>query len=156
MKYVTLIRHASASWVPGQPDEQRALTENGKQECLSIAKQLKHKAWLPDCIKVSPALRTQTTANMIIQGLPDTRIETEQTIYEAYYSTLIKMLQNTDNHIEHICLIGHNPGLSELGSYLSQGGVNLSPAHAVQFCFEIDTWANIADNTGKQTFLLTP
>jgi len=158
MKHLTLIRHASASWIQGQSDQQRTLTAKGKLECVALAQQLKNRQWLPDQLKVSPAVRTQTTAAILYETLPEQiSIVTVDTIYEAHFKILMNIVRQTADNLNHLCLVGHNPGLSELASDLTcQHPVNMSPGNAVQFRFETDQWDSITENAGQPTFFLTP
>ena len=40
------------------------------------------------------------------------------TLYLASFAELVKAIQTVPNEIKHLAIVGHNPGLSQLASFL--------------------------------------
>lgn len=122
MKQLTLIRHAKSDHAASAArDFDRPLSLRGLRDAPLIGKYLRDKADFElGRVLTSPALRTVTTANLILQemgqpvgaGLPDARI------YEAPGTQLAEVLQEIPDSVSHAVMIGHNPGLEELTNWL--------------------------------------
>lgn len=156
MKTITLLRHSHAAW-SNTRDIDRPLTGEGNQACTQLASQLLRISWQPDHLLISPAVRTQQTAQCIVDALGLSAVkETVDTIYNAHYQTLLSLLQNCDEKYQHICLIGHNPGLTELAHTLDEKcRISLSPANAVMFNV-LNSWSMIMPNGVDFQHLIKP
>lgn len=120
-KSLTLIRHAKSSWDDPQLDDfDRPLSRRGERELKETAPLL-HRLKLPcELLLASPAQRTRATAALLAKALalPDERIAFDHAIFEADSETLLFRLQQADDAIDHLVLVGHNPGLTELANHL--------------------------------------
>jgi phosphohistidine phosphatase len=111
---LVLWRHADA--VEGYPDHERALTEKGRQQAKRMA------AWLnerlpPDArILVSPALRAQQTASALKREFTTCDALHTSTNYAAVFKAL-----GPRTHDGATLLVGHQPTLGELASFLLTG-----------------------------------
>jgi phosphohistidine phosphatase len=86
MKKLTLIRHAKSSWIDyGLRDHDRPLAERGIRDAPFMAQLLASRAWLPDALVSSTALRARTTAGYFAAALgwEPAAIQLEKRIYEA-------------------------------------------------------------------------
>lgn len=111
---LTLLRHghAEASALGGDID--RALDESGRAEVSSAAAALSLFE-KPTRLIVSSARRTRETAAILIQtlALQSTQIEYLPELYLASATTLQRVIDMQPDDHTQLCLIGHNPGLSD-------------------------------------------
>ncbi len=122
MKKLTLIRHAKSDWHSGAAtDFDRPLNERGNKAAPLMGSRLAERGAQPELILSSPAKRARQTAEKIAQqiGYPEDRIEYDEEIYDAACSTLIHLVRSLNDESDDIMLIGHNPGFSELGEWLT-------------------------------------
>ncbi|MRR49792.1 MAG: histidine phosphatase family protein [Rhodocyclaceae bacterium] len=144
-----LWRHAEAEDPqPGQPDAKRRLTPRGQKQARKMAR------WLRDhlphggkgCrILVSPAHRTQETASAL--QLPF-EIEPRLAIGRNVEDHLIASGW-PDNHSSPILLIGHQPVLGSLCSYLLTGIEVSWPVRKGSIW-----WFSLRDREGSRQVLL--
>ena len=65
----------------------------------------------------SPSVRTRKTANSIFKDF-DCEFFYLPTLYLASFEELVEAIQTVPNEIKHLAIVGHNPGLSQLASFL--------------------------------------
>ncbi|MCG3720172.1 histidine phosphatase family protein, partial [Aliarcobacter butzleri] len=120
MKKLVLIRHAKSDWSnPFLDDFLRPLNKRGKKNAPLMAKVLKEKNIRPDLIILSPSLRTKQTLEYFIKELNyNDEVRFEESIYEAPYENLLKVIKDIPNIHKIVFLIGHNPGLCDLTNFL--------------------------------------
>lgn len=109
-----LWRHAEAA--PGEPDLGRVLTPKGHKQAVKVAAWLDHH--LPDScrILVSPAERTQQTAQALgrkFETCPD--LAPGVTVARALAAT------GWPSRRESVLIVGHQPWLGTLASFLLAG-----------------------------------
>lgn len=120
MKKLTLIRHAKSDWSSSvNSDFDRLLNARGKKAAPTMGRRMVETSILPDLLICSPAKRAKQTAELLAEELDynQTDIIYEPDIYEASVKTLINLVAKFPAH-EHIAMIGHNPGLSDLVEWL--------------------------------------
>jgi len=95
VRRLTLLRHGHAEAEGAQGDAERALTRRGDQEA---------------------AVRTRQTAQIAQSsfGLPSTALTLEPRLYLADAFTLLEEISGVSAQVDHLLVVGHNPGLSEL------------------------------------------
>lgn len=64
-----LIRHAEAA--PGEPDELRPLTADGREHARALGDRLRDAGVAPDAVLTSPLLRARETAAALALGNPE-------------------------------------------------------------------------------------
>ncbi len=134
MKRLTLIRHAKSSWShPEVDDFDRPLNKRGEKDAPMMGKRLAHQHAKPDLIISSPAHRAISTAIIMAQEIrfPIKAIVTNQDLYAADVSDLMRVLQQIDDTFDHVMVVGHNPGLTSLSYYLTQYQVDNIPTCGV-------------------------
>ncbi|OOZ42342.1 hypothetical protein BOW53_00435 [Solemya pervernicosa gill symbiont] len=130
MKRLTILRHATASMMQLVADDfERTLEPRGEEEAAEMGRQLSKRQIKPEQLVSSPAKRAITTAAIVAGELhyPVDDIAIEAEIYNAELQTLLDIVQHFSNRFDHVMLVGHNPGLSELGHYLTGQGQALPP-----------------------------
>ncbi|KDE40408.1 Phosphohistidine phosphatase SixA [Nitrincola lacisaponensis] len=153
MKYLTLVRHAKSSWkAVDLPDFERPLNKRGKRDLPALCERLIAFSAQPDRLLFSPATRTRLTAERIIERLsiPLEHCQECPDCYEACTTALLEQIQIQPDSINHLMLVGHNPGLQDLGSFLLGDTVPHFPTSAVlQLQLDIDHWSDCAPQTGR-------
>lgn len=112
-----LLRHAEAA--PGQPDEARPLTPKGLESIEQLARFLDERpAFDPQILAHSPLLRARQTAHLLAKRLSLAKRleEVEGLRPEDDPAHWLKLAAQSDHSI---CLVGHNPHLSELAGWLA-------------------------------------
>jgi phosphohistidine phosphatase len=156
MKKLLLIRHAKATHESGYADFERPLTDKGFKQCELMASRLIAEGIKPDAIVASPALRTLATAGAFMQIMGLSTAISNKDIYDASESALLKVIYELPDDIDFIALVGHNPGISQVLYYLSGAIKDVPPCSVALIEFDLDTWAEIYEQTGKLTFYSTP
>ncbi|MGI5161936.1 SixA phosphatase family protein [Microbispora sp. CA-102843] len=145
---LVVVRHAKAGHAPGLPDSERPLTSGGERDARTAGEEIRRFATMlnPVLVLCSPSVRTRRTAELL--GL-DASVEIERDIYEAYPDDLLGVLRRTDGEIASVVLVGHNPGVHELVTALTDARLDGFPpgAYAV---IELDVpWEDAAPGTGR-------
>jgi phosphohistidine phosphatase len=118
------MRHGDARWQdPGLSDLERPLNRRGTGAAEAMARRLLELALVPDLMMVSPARRTQQTAEIVARELsiPPRRVLREETLYLASAADLLKVAQGCGPRVAHVLIVAHNPGVSELTQLLVPG-----------------------------------
>ena len=117
MKLLTLIRHAKSDWrYEGLSDFERPLNARGRRNAPQMGQHLRN--FLPpiDCLVASPANRAITTARLLADELEIDKdaIVVIPALYLAAPTEMLDVLQSLAASDQHVALVGHNPGISQL------------------------------------------
>lgn len=152
MKRLTLVRHAKSSWDdPELEDFERPLNRRGLRDAPVMGERLAARGLCPDLLLSSPARRARDTAEALATalGLPQARLQLRQEIYEADPDALLALILGLPPELNHVFLVGHNPGLTDLGGLLVPGAPKHLPTCAVLVVdFAILSWAQVAPGRG--------
>jgi phosphohistidine phosphatase len=146
MRRVTLLRHGQAEERhPSGRDFERRLTPAGRAEATASARELLRLDALPQLILASPAQRTQETARLVLRELAAAAatplFELEPRIYNAALHELLAVLRGAPAAVQHVLLVGHNPGISEAARLLSgEEAAALATAQFVSVVVDIPRW----------------
>ncbi len=116
MKTLTLLRHAKSGWDdPVTRDFDRPLNEKGKKAAWTMGRKAQELGVTAERLIASPAARVIQTLDAFFDGFGRV-IEPvwDKRIYLASSSTLLDVIRETDATVEHLMLVGHNPGLEDL------------------------------------------
>lgn len=147
MKKLILIRHAKSDWSnPLSEDFLRPLNKRGKKNAPLMAKVLKEKNIRPDLIISSPSIRTKQTLEYFIKELNyNDEVRFEESIYEAPYENLLKVIKDIPNIHKTVFLMGHNPGLCDLTNFLvDKSFENIPTCGVVEIDFDVKNWKDIS------------
>jgi len=123
MHQLHLLRHAKSSWDDDTDDHERPLNKRGKEAARLIGASLPKAVGRLDLVLCSSALRTRETAELALAGYEKPpKILFEDGLYLAGAAKLMQRLQQLDEGIGSVMLIGHNPGLHELAIALASPG----------------------------------
>jgi len=168
MKTVTLFRHAKSGDKdnPNIDDFDRPLNDRGLKAAPKMGAALRDRGVCPDLILCSPSVRTRQTLKLAAAAAWDNPPEErfEKKIYEASERTLLKLLRESPGDVDHVMLVGHNPGLQDLAVTLAQPGSaerhalkeKLPTAAIVSFNFDADAWSDLEPGTGRVRLFITP
>ena len=120
-----ILRHGKSDWAAGTGDFARPLKNRGKRAAQRVGVWLWQQDLRPDVVISSPALRAITTAEKCVKamGMNARDIIQDSRIYEAWLDELLMVLANVPRDAGRVMIVGHNPGLEDLLSYLSNDGL---------------------------------
>jgi phosphohistidine phosphatase len=122
---LVLMRHGKSAWEAGvDSDYDRSLAPRGERDVPRMARWLRERVKGPYHIVSSPALRARRTANLLAKelGVDPDEINWQRDVYEATVQELLATLAATVSTNETTVLVGHNPGMEELATYLADPG----------------------------------
>lgn len=178
MKWLTIVRHAKAEdamlWAE---DFERPLTERGHKDARHAARVIQGLEPAVDWWVTSPAVRALQTADVLYHesrrgsegqrnedehgdGQP-AALQQERAIYEAAPETLLALVRQTPPAMEHLLLVGHNPGLEQLVAGLCAGGgptlsLRLPTAAIAHLELQVAHWEQVRWGCGALRALVTP
>lgn len=160
MKTLVIVRHGKSSWAyPELEDFYRPLKQRGINDAFRIGEELVNREITPDLILSSPAIRAMNTAIIIGRKLDFTlsNIQTNESIYEASTSQLVKLISDVDDGCETLMIFGHNPSFTSLVNQLQDEPLyNLPTCGVVAIELQIDSWEDISKSKGKKVLELFP
>ena len=85
---------------------------------------------------------------------PQERINQDKKLYHAGGDTFLATIQSLDDSLDHVMLVGHNPGLTEFADDLLNAGIgNIPTAGFVCGQLKIESWKEAKWGCGKlETF----
>jgi phosphohistidine phosphatase len=120
MRRLILFRHGKAETVPlTGGDRERPLTKRGKADSANTAEWLAHAGYRPDQVLVSPSIRTKATWESARGAFPDAPVEFRDRLYLAGMEQIVEELEEAPTDCDTVMVVGHNPGLQELGARLA-------------------------------------
>lgn len=161
MKKLCLFRHAKSTYASlGTDDIDRPLHEVGFTNAPMMGEIItKEHKFKPDLIVTSNAKRALETSKLVAEaiGYDEGNIQVEDKLYEAGVEDLISEIQLLDEKYKSVLLIGHNPGLTLLATFLTDQHVNnLATCGSIAVEFDTKTWGNIAEANTKILFIDEP
>jgi phosphohistidine phosphatase len=129
---IYLVRHAIAADASADtPDSDRALTAEGTRKMTRAAIGLKHLGIVPDVVLSSPLRRAQETAAVLVARLASgLAVEIYQPLAPGTAPAELVRGLRPYRTVRHLMLVGHQPDLGELASYLLTGSAGLAPGLA--------------------------
>lgn len=121
------LRHGAADWPDWTgPDDDRPLTEAGREELAEVAKFLLNLKAAPDVILTSPLPRAAQTAEIAAAQL-GAPIHEESLLAPGFGAEDLKRLHEKYPR-KNLMLVGHEPDFSSAIASLTGGRVKLSKA----------------------------
>jgi len=153
MKQLMLIRHAKSSWDhPELSDFDRPLNRRGQRDLPLMVARVCALGLEPQRLLYSSALRTSITARELARALqlPASRCLAVPEMYQASHETLLNLLQGQPDTLDSILLVGHNPGLADLGHYLSgEPFAHFPTAAFAHLQLDVHSWSELAENCAR-------
>lgn len=119
MPELILLRHAKAV-DKSVNDFDRELTADGQRQAERIGRLLARRDAVPDLVVSSPAARAWQTAVASCRemGIAESDLVSDAAVYDAEVVQLVDVLERRGHTSKRLMLVGHNPGLTDLGAYL--------------------------------------
>ncbi|HWL92711.1 MAG TPA: phosphohistidine phosphatase SixA [Phycisphaerae bacterium] len=122
---IYVVRHAIAfpHGTPEYEEDERPLTEQGRNRMCEIVRGLSRLRIKPDRIVTSPLPRARQTAE-ILSGLRDFDGEIEEfgeLAPQGDHRRVVNYLSKSKDQLRTLALVGHEPNLSELIGFLLTG-----------------------------------
>ncbi len=156
MKTIFLLRHAKAA--PGNAwtkDFDRELDARGVKEAARAGELMRRQDVHPKLILSSPAKRTQQTIELAIQSsMLEIKAQYDRRIYEASAGELLNVLTSTDENINEVLIVGHNPGIEELLRYLTNESRPMGTAALARVEIANDSWEQLTPGGGQLAWLI--
>ncbi len=123
-----LLRHGKSDWDNDETDFNRPITDRGKRGAQRMGIYLAQKDLKPDMVISSPAERAKTTAQKMMKSMCETDhyIIYDHRVYQNSLDDLLEVLSGISEETKRVILVGHNPGLEELLTYLCNKKITLS------------------------------
>lgn len=153
MKTLLLLRHGQARDESANGDRGRVLTKRGQREARASGRQIHDMVGRPDHILASDAQRARQTAQIVAEVVgKGASVQEEASLYLADTETLVQIVHALPDAADCALLVGHNPGLSELGYQFAEPGTGpagLPTGGLVCFAFEVASWSQVRVGTGQ-------
>ena len=164
MKRLYLLRHAKSSWKDTSlPDHDRPLTGRGRRAAKAIARHMRDNGIEPELVLCSTARRARETLDRIEPALGTGEVQLEPDLYAASAPALLERLRSVPDSVESVMVIGHNPGLQELGLELARTGPAASDLAAkyptaalATLAFDASSWRELDRDTAELVELVRP
>lgn len=129
-RHLLVLRHAKSSWAqPEQPDFERPLNDRGRAAANLIGHKLRDAEVSVDILLASTATRVRETLDILLPVWRwDGPIVWEKQLYLASPETIVDALSGLASDWRSALVVGHNPGLSQLVSYLTEQEVEMPTA----------------------------
>jgi phosphohistidine phosphatase len=113
-----LVRHAEAA--PGDPDDLRPLTPNGREQARRLGERLREDGVHADLVLTSPLLRARETGSLIARELGASVAIAEELAPGATPDSLRKAVRAaTSPEGEAVVAVGHQPDCSRIAAALT-------------------------------------
>lgn len=142
-----LLRHAKTDQHSASgKDYDRELLPKGKKQCLIMSEHLKHVHKIKE-VWCSSAARTKETYKLINK---ETKLPDPKYFDDLYLCSKQVYLDKIWDNIDKgdLLIIGHNYGISDLASYLTDKHIELRTCGYICIEFETDNWNEISRGTG--------
>lgn len=159
-----LLRHGKSDWNTNETDYNRPVTDRGKRGAQRIGVWLAQNGLKPDMVISSPAERARLTAQKMMKAMGETAhyIIYDERIYEAELNDLLEVLSGISRETKRVILVGHNPGLEQLLTFLCDeeisipGDGKLLPTAALAHLSLSRQWNKISKNSAKLVKIQRP
>jgi phosphohistidine phosphatase len=171
MRRLMLLRHAKTeNDAPSGRDQDRRLDDRGRSDAAEIGGWIGRHPPFPDSVLVSPAIRAHQTWEIAWTAMkavaPQPQVEFLPDLYGADPVQLLHIIRAAaTGDPPQMMLVGHNPGMHELGLALAGSGDdqarkaladNLPTSGLAVFDFAIDDWADVAFRNGRLLSFVSP
>jgi len=129
MSELYILRHCKSDWDGSfSQDSDRVLSERGLSDAAKLGAWMKQQGYQPGYIICSTAVRAQQTIQIVCQqlGIADSDIHYQAELYLAGLTRLLTTITDNSDKPGPLLLVGHNPGMDELVTYLASSEVPLT------------------------------
>ena len=140
-----IMRHAKSTHDdPTLSDHQRPLSDRGWSQAREIAERLVQNDWVPQSLISSDSRRTRQTWEAMT-ALHDEEITPlwNQHFYLAGTEAICSALEDLDDEITDVMVLGHNPGWEAALAYFTGEYHTLTTSNAVLLSAQADHWTDL-------------
>ena len=146
---IHFLRHAKTNQhSPTGHDFDRELLPRGYEQLIELKSKITTKPFSISRVFCSSAQRTRQTLTQIAEYFPDATISFHDELYLASKSELLHFVTQQKSS-EEILIIGHNEGLSDLVSYLTDTDIQLKTCGYIQVFFPFDHTGYLSGGIGS-------
>lgn len=168
MKTLYLLRHAHTTPAspPQMSDHERILSPKGTEDALAVGAFMETHAMYPDFVLSSSAVRTIQTSRLIFGTLfrkTGVKVEShfDRKLYLASAENLLAEIQTVDDTIQHLMMVAHNPGVTDLATMLNSGTPHPQlekyiPGTLSVFRGNCNRWAEFSPESAKLDRVFVP
>lgn len=166
MLYLLLLRHAKADQPADLADHERPLSIVGHKQARQIGKYIQSRQLEPDLVLISSARRTRETwAEASDAGQLDSIALVESRIYEASVDDLLDVIGKQDAKHRRLMLVGHNPGMDRLTTWLTGSAYDKALANRQKgfgvgslavIALPASNWPELKAQSGRLEHFTTP
>ena len=167
MLTLSLLRHAKSDWDdPSLKDFDRPLARRGQEAAPRIGAYMAREGLAPDHILCSPAVRARQTLDLVLPRLAGgPTVVYEDSFYLAAPSVLLARLRKIEAKVQHVLVIGHDPGMQGLALELAGDGESeplkalarkFPTAGLAVIGFKGRDWSRIGPGKGRLDRFVTP
>ena len=109
-----LVRHADAT--PGDPDELRPLSDEGREQARELGERMRDDGVVPNVVLTSPLLRARETGDALARATGAISEADERLAPGATAETLREAISGRG---EHVVVVGHQPDCGRIAATLS-------------------------------------
>ena len=123
-----LMRHAKSDWHSHTSDIDRPLNSRGRDDAVAMGAFLANKDLVPNKMIISPAKRTQQTAELLLKSLPvdKQQVLIDRDLYLADMESISELIELYATDQQRMLVLAHNPGMDDMVSYLADNAPSLS------------------------------
>ncbi len=149
-------------------DFDRPINARGERASAAIGKHVASMGFAPDWIVASPAVRVVDTLDYFLPaaGLSELEPVWDRRIYLASSVTLLDVIRELPDHVTHVLMSGHNPGMEDVVFDLVPNDTSDEARNSVEEKFPtaafatiavpIDHWADLAAKSGILEYFIRP
>ncbi len=154
MKTLFLVRHAKSSWKDvSLPDALRPLSKRGRRDAPMMGRRLADRGVEVELIVTSPATRAVATAEALAEELsvPWDEVVADDRLYDADAEDILTVIEEQDEWIDSLMVIGHNPALTSLANYVGRADLdNVPTTGVVELQYDVSRWSEMASARPKE------
>jgi phosphohistidine phosphatase len=158
MKNLFLLRHAKSSWDDAAlGDFDRPLSKKGISNAIQLSEYIHKHSISFDLVLSSPSERTQSTLDLVLSSFdPIPIVALKECIYHASAASFSKLIQEQDDEINNLLIIGHNPGLHILTELLTNESISKFPTCAFAKITNFNHWKDVDAGILTLESVITP
>ncbi len=157
MKKLYFLRHGKAAAQKiGQSDKERPVVKFAYTQLEKLKIALKDTDFNPDSVLCSTATRTEQTVFLMQEAglLAKATINFEKSLYNAPLTTVLAEISKTDDAVQSLLVVGHNPAVAEAVQRFQREKLLISfPTFSLAgFSVETTSWGLIENSPATPLF----
>jgi len=153
MKSLSLFRHSKTERDSASGrDFDRALTDDGHRNAKRVGAEIRDLGLRYDLVLASPATRSVET----VEGAQLKSPKYDERIYDASAGQLLDIVQDVDQAVDRLLLVGHNPGFERLATLLVGELMEMPTGSLVEIELPAKIWRDVQAGSGTFVRFLKP